>query len=89
MGCITPILSPELTILCFFLLHRALKTWVRNNRQNGYEFKPDSLSMNDYYEPSNPKKNKIIDMGIIQLPVCTLEHANYRWGMKTGEFFPC
>ncbi|KAK0710574.1 hypothetical protein B0T21DRAFT_79855 [Apiosordaria backusii] len=71
------------------VMEGALKTWVRNNRQNGYEFNPDNLDMADYYDPIDPARNKVVDMGLIKIPVCTLKDANYNWGGKEGNFFPC
>ncbi|KAK4150040.1 hypothetical protein C8A00DRAFT_46482 [Chaetomidium leptoderma] len=71
------------------IMEGALKTWARNNRKNGYKFNPDDLSVADYYDPLDPTRNKVIDMGLIKIPVCTLTNANFRWGLKKGEFYPC
>jgi hypothetical protein len=71
------------------LPHRAIKTWIKNGKENGGEFNIDDLTMADYYDPLDPGRNKVIDMGLIKIPVCKIEHANYRWGLSEGEFYPC
>ncbi|KAK4663417.1 hypothetical protein QC763_608160 [Podospora pseudopauciseta] len=73
------------------IMEGALRTWRRNGGQNGYEFDPDNLAVKDYYDPVDPMRNKIIDMGLIQFPVCTLDQANLRWGHPgpKGDFYPC
>ena len=67
-----------------------MKTWVKGNRDNGAEIKTDDINMADVYDLNDPTRNKMVDMGLVKIPVCKIRDAHTNWAFDDdSDLFPC
>ncbi len=67
----------------------SLTTWTKNGEQNGAEFNADTVEMRSFFDPADPDTDRLIGLGMVTIPVCTLEEATRNWGNAPGGFYPC
>jgi len=74
------------------LMKASIKTWEKNGKKNGGEFDSGGLGIKHFYDMSKGEeenKDKMLDLGMVSLPVCSISDALKKWGYPKGDHFPC
>jgi hypothetical protein len=67
-----------------------LTTWKKNGEKNGAVFNPDTAEVRSFFDLADPDTDKLVTLGMVTIPVCTLSEANKNWGPTLeGDFYPC
>jgi hypothetical protein len=64
-----------------------------NGNKNGASFDPNRLALRNFYNSTKSMSTTevLVDLGMVNIPVCKLSQANINWGLGggKGDFYPC